>query len=498
MNAVINMNRLLLDTPLNEEQRGYAEIAMSSSELLLSLINDILDFSKIEAGKLELEQTAFNLADLVESVVKPMRLHAQDKGLVLESRIEPDVHLHLRGDRTRLHQIVLNFLNNAVKFTCQGRITVRVSAEEETEERFMLKISVSDTGIGIAKERMNRLFQAFSQADASTSRKYGGTGLGLAICRRLAERMGGQVGVVSEEGKGSTFWFKALLQKVAAEDISQHQQAALSSDSLPSAVSLLLVEDNKVNQHVALSILKHFGLKADVAENGVQALEMLRQKEYDLVFMDIQMPEMDGFEATRQIRGALGSEVIVVAMTADATKEDRDKCLAVGMNAYLPKPINRDHLFAVLQQQLAGSTGKKDMEVKMCETESPLPDNAATVSLDGLPVFDRADLVERLAGDEEGVDEFMAEFPSFLREDLKELKEALSGGDQDEIRRGAHKLKGMCANASVERLREVACQIECAAKENSIEAARSLLGLLEQEEAALLAHLEQKYGTPAS
>ena len=499
MNAVINMNHLLLDTPLNEEQRGYAEIAMSSSELLLSLINDILDFSKIEAGKLELEQKAFHLADLVDSVVKPMRLHAQDKGLFLESRIDSDMHLHLKGDPTRLHQIVLNFINNAVKFTKQGGITIRLTAEEETATRLLLKISVQDTGIGIAEEQMSRLFQAFSQADASTSRKYGGTGLGLAICRRLAERMGGKVGAVSEEGKGSTFWCTALLDKAAAEDMPKHHhQAAAAAQTLPFAPALLLVEDNKVNQYVALSILKKFGLKADIAENGIQALEMLRQKEYDLVFMDVQMPEMDGFEATRQIRSTLGSEVLIVAMTAEATKEDRDKCLSVGMNAYLSKPINREHLFAVLQQQLVGKTTKEDMEVKMCDTEATPPDSAATVSLDGLPIFDRADLVERLAGDEEGVDEFMTEFPSFLAQDLKELKDALNGGDQEEIRRGAHKVKGMCANASVERLREVVYQIECAAKENRTEAARSLLSLLEQEAAALLAHLEQRYGTIAS
>ncbi len=497
MNAVINMNRLLLDTRLNEEQRGYAEIAMSSSGLLLSLINDILDFSKIEAGKLELEQTAFSLADLVDSVIKPMRLHAEDKGLFLVSEIDPALHLHLTGDPVRLHQVVLNFLNNAIKFTCQGGITVRAAAEEETDKQLLLKISVSDTGIGIAKERMNRLFRAFSQADASTSRRYGGTGLGLAICRRLAELMGGKVGVISEEGKGSTFWFTAPLQKAAAAEISLRKQTAAAGQSLPSAVRLLLAEDNKVNQYVALSILKKFGLQADVAENGIQALEMLRQKEYDLVFMDIQMPEMDGFEATRQIRSTLGSEVLIVAMTADATKEDRDKCLSVGMNAYLPKPINREHLFAVLQQQLVGKIAKKDMEVKMCETEAIPPDNAETVSLDGLPVFDRADLVERLGGDEESVDEFMLEFPDILAEDLKELKDALTGGSQEDICRGAHKIKGMCANASVERLREVACQIECAAREDRTEAARSLLGLLEQEEAALLAHLAQRYGTTA-
>lgn len=498
MNAVINMNRLLLDTPLNQEQRGYAEIAMSSSELLLSLIKDILDFSKIEAGRLELENTGFNLIELIDSIVKPMQIHALDKGLTLQVVIEPNVHPYLTGDPVRLQQIILNFLNNAVKFTNQGSITFYASAENESEEQLLLKISVSDTGIGIADERKNRIFQAFSQADASTSRKYGGTGLGLVICRRLAELMGGQVGMESEEGKGSTFWFTVPLQKVAEQEICRQQQTALTTKSLPFTPRLLLVEDNRVNQYVALSILKKFALQADIAENGIQALEMLRQKEYDLILMDIQMPEMDGLEATQQIRSVLYSAVPIVAMTADATKEDRDKCLAAGMNAYLSKPVDRERLFRVLQQQLLGKKIQTDKEDKMSTSEKIQQDTPMSISLDNLPIFDRADLIERLDGDEEGVDEFMADFPVYLAEDLQELKQAMAAADQEGIRCGAHKVKGMCANASVERLREVACQIESAAKEHKIEAACSLLGLLEQEEATLLRYLEQKDQTDAS
>ncbi len=459
MNAIINLTRLLLETPLDRQQRKYAEIAMTSSELLLSLINDILDFSKIEAGRLELEHTAFALEELLESVISPMRLKAEEKGLYLKQEIVPQMHLYFAGDPVRLQQILLNFLNNAIKFTEHGGITVRIASQEEKADRILLKITVSDTGIGIPQEQMKRLFHSFSQADASTSRKYGGTGLGLTICKRLSEIMGGQVGVASEQGKGSTFWFTVLVQKISADAVVSETRKSRLHGSLSFVPALLLVEDNRINQYVALSILKKFGLNADIAENGVQALEMLRQKEYDFVFMDIQMPEMDGFEAARRIRDpssdVLRSDVPIVAMTADATKEDRDRCLAVGMNDYIPKPVNRERLCSVLQQQL-GERKKTDREQEpLIRTAEVQSDSATDISLEGLPIFDRADLMDRLGGDEEGIDEFMADFPGYLSEDIRGLKTALREEDQESIRSCAHKIKGMCANASMERLREV-------------------------------------------
>lgn len=496
MNAIINLTRLLLDTQLDQDQRRYAEISMNSSELLLSLINDILDFSKIEAGKLELEHTAFELRELVETVINPMRIKANKKGLYLELAIAPDVHPFVIGDPVRLQQILMNFLNNAIKFTECGGVKVRILLQEEQDKGLLLKICVHDTGIGIPKERMHRLFQSFSQADASTSRKYGGTGLGLAICKRLTELMGGQVGVTSEQGKGSTFWCTVLVEKATEDALVGKKEKSSDHKSLPLSSSLLLVEDNKINQYVALSILKKFHLEADVAENGVQALEMLRKKEYDLVLMDIQMPEMDGFETAQHIRqadsGVLQPDVPIVAMTADASKEDRDKCLAAGMNDYIPKPVNRERLLSVLQQQLSGAAAQQQGERKKVAEEQSQMETSVILSLDHLPIFDRAGLVQRLGGYEEGIDNFIRKVPDYLAVDIKELKDVLDKNDVEGILASAHKIKGMCANASAERVREVAYRIESAAKEGQIDTAQSLFSRLEQEEKALRHCLTQK------
>jgi CheY-like chemotaxis protein len=324
--------------------------------------------------------------------------------------------------------------------------------------------------------------------------------------------MGGQVEAVSEEGNGSTFSCTLLFGRTSADAVTGRTGTSLSGEALPFTPELLLVEDNRVNQYVARSILKKFGLQADVAENGQQALEILRQKEYDLVFMDIQMPEMDGFAATCRIRdqgsGVLCPYVPIVAMTADASREDREKCFAVGMNAYLAKPIDQDRLFAVLLQQLDGINTEKTEPDKRGEKEKNRPDihiKTAEADPDGLdsfvdsgdlpdnlPIFDRAVFLQRMGGDEKIIDEFMTYFPGYLAEDMKALQAALHEGETEHIRACAHKVKGMCANASAERLREVARRIEYAAKQGDTAAARSLSARLEQEEKALCRYLARK------
>ncbi|MBF0203651.1 MAG: PAS domain S-box protein, partial [Desulfamplus sp.] len=347
MNAIVNMNRLLLDTYLDAEQTEYAQTAMISSEIMLMLINDILDFSKIEAGKLELENTDFDLIEIVESVIKIMKLKAEEKKLCLTKTIDPDVHPYVAGDPLRIRQILLNFLNNAVKFTHKGDIAVRVSSENESDTHIALKFEISDTGIGIPEERMHLLFQPFSQTETSISRRYGGTGLGLVISKQLVELMGGQIEVESEAGVGSTFRFTALLEKRAKIKSNRTEEGTNASiatlngikastegwikasmATLPMAsLNILLAEDNDANQKVAMAILKKFGISADIVNNGIEAVEALRKKRYNLVFMDMQMPEMDGIEATTIIRnpssGALDPQVPIVAMTANASKEDR-------------------------------------------------------------------------------------------------------------------------------------------------------------------------------
>jgi CheY-like chemotaxis protein len=367
---------LLMDTDLNAEAREYAQIAHISGETLLSLINDILDSSKIEAGKLELEILSFDLRSTLKDTCDFLAIGAHEKGLELVCRVEPEVPLLLRGDPGRLRQILVNLGTNAVKFTCSGKITIQVSMDNEDERDVWLRFSVMDTGIGIPANRQDILFSPFTQLDGSTTRKYGGTGLGLAISKQLAELMGGRIGVESQEGKGSTFWFTAVFEKQPARpaiDGSLNEinggglAERLSSANAPSIsesakrkIRILVAEDNPVNQKVAQAMLKKMGLRADVVANGQEAVNALQIIPYDLVLMDCQMPEMDGFEATRAIRQggskALNPEVPIIAMTAFTMRGDRDKCIQAGMSDFIAKPVQQEGLTALLARWLAITT----------------------------------------------------------------------------------------------------------------------------------------------
>ena len=309
MNGVIGMTGLLLDSNLTAEQRRYADIVRSSGETLLSIVNNILDYSKIEAARMEIETIDFDLHSLIADLVATMAVQAHAKGLELSCRIDPNVPALLLGDPGRLRQILTNLVGNAIKFTHGGEVIIEASLESEKERAVVLRMAVRDTGIGIPEERRSMIFDKFTQADASTTRRYGGTGLGLAISRQLVGLMGGDMGVESKEGKGSTFWFTVPLQKQArGEALPAPQPSDVRGDrevkriGFEADVRILLVEDNATNQEVALGILKKLGVEADVAENGEEAIEALQATRYDLVLMDVQMPVMDGFEATRRIR----------------------------------------------------------------------------------------------------------------------------------------------------------------------------------------------------
>jgi PAS domain S-box-containing protein len=379
MNAILGMTSLALNTELTPRQRNFIEKAHRSADSLLGVINDILDFSKIEAGKLAIEATAFRLDEALEDLANAIGLKAQGKGIALRFDTDPAIPSILIGDPLRLGQILINLGNNAVKFTEQGEIVVKVRLVETKATQMMLQFSISDTGIGLSPEQQARLFQSFSQADNSTTRRFGGTGLGLAICKRLTELMGGRIWVDSAVGKGSVFHFTVRLshQPSGADGGIETPMANGSARfKTPRRLGLrradprhiehmrgahvLLVEDHAINQELALEILSSAGIVVDVAADGLEAVEQVRKTRYDAVLMDIQMPRMDGHEATRQIRKMPERKGLpIIAMTANVMPADREQALNAGMNDYIPKPIDIHELFA----KLARWTGIDDAPI---------------------------------------------------------------------------------------------------------------------------------------
>ena len=350
MTGVVGFANLLASTPLTPEQREYVDGIRSSGEALLTLINDILDFSKIEAGRLELESQPFDPRATVEKVVALLSPRADEKELRMAVTIDPHVPAAVSGDAGRLRQILINLLGNAIKFTDKGEVTLAVSASQPQEGRQRISFMVRDTGPGIAPEHQQRIFDSFSQLDASITRKYGGTGLGLAISKSLVEQMGGQVRVDSEPGHGATFCFSIVVEPVDHIPMSAAPAVKNGDAGKLPPLRIIVADDNPVNRKVAVSFLKRLGYQADAAANGLELLDRLRRATYDVVFMDVQMPEMDGLEATRRIRSELppSYQPRVVAMTAAAFPEDRARCMEAGMDDYVAKPVGLEELSAVL------------------------------------------------------------------------------------------------------------------------------------------------------
>jgi len=357
MNAIIGFSRLLMDRneKRNDEDKIHPNDLVQiqkiniSAKNLLTIINDILDFSKIDAGKLDLEIIDFDLRAAIDSVVSMLQENVLNKGIGLSVNYESNVPLYFKGDSVRLNQIILNLTNNAIKFTSEGGVVVNISMEEDFDAKVKLKFIVIDTGVGIPQDKQDNLFSAFTQADTSTTRQYGGTGLGLGISKRLVNMMGGEIGFISKHGEGSTFWFTVILKK--GEAPQKPKKVVLSNRVC--ALNILLVEDLLFNQELAVAVLdKH---NVTLADNGKKAIDILEKKSFDMVLMDIQMPVMDGFEATSIIRNrgsnVLDHDIFIVAMTAHATREDRKKCLACGMNDYLSKPLEPNDLFDLINKQ---------------------------------------------------------------------------------------------------------------------------------------------------
>jgi PAS domain S-box-containing protein len=370
MNAIIGMADLLMETPLDDEQRDYARTVQSCAESLMTIINDILDLSKVEAGKLDLNPVPFHLGECLDQTLKPLALRARQKGVAFTHDVLPGTPLGLVGDPARLRQVVTNLVGNAVKFTERGEVAVEVrNSEFRIPNSEFLLFSVRDTGIGIAPERRQAIFDAFSQGDGSTTRKYGGTGLGLTISKRLVEMMGGQIWVESAEGVGSAFHFTARFAPLPTPGPCQPppaRQSEIPHSPRPQPATterrrrILVAEDNAVNQRLATRLLEKMGYAVEIAENGRQAVAAHATGGFDLILMDVQMPEMDGLEATAAIRGAerlTGRHTPVVALTAHALHGDRERCLGAGMDEYLSKPIQRDQLAATLARILSGAAG---------------------------------------------------------------------------------------------------------------------------------------------
>lgn len=494
LNGIIGMTELVLNSGISGEQRDYLEMVKFSADNLLRHINNILDFSKIEAGKMELEEIEFDLRPLLSNTLKCMKVQTLGKNLRLSCSVSDDVPDKLLGDSLRLQQIFINLIGNAIKFTEQGEINLHVMpgqpphAGNDRESGCRLHFSVSDTGIGIAAEKIDSIFHAFTQADGSITRKYGGTGLGLAICSRIVTLMHGTIWVDSEIGTGSTFHFisnfgvarqsSGIFADREGTSTTPGQQEILSAGTRQK-LNILVAEDNPVNQRLTAGILKKYGHQVSLVSNGKEVLNVLRHTQFSMVLMDLQMPELDGIETTAIIRGGMypgiDPNLPIIALTAHTIKEGRDRCLASGMDGFISKPLNAKELIAIVQS-LADNTRCLVKQDSPCSPEA---------------VIDVEGVMDRLEGNTPLIKDIWMEFTRRLPSKIHSLKDAVEKKNSKLAEHEAHSLNGAARTVGAELLGNEARNMELAARNNELHMSAEILRNIENEaERALHALIE--------
>jgi two-component system sensor histidine kinase/response regulator len=500
INGIVGMTELALGTELTWGQREHLETIKTCADSLLTVINDVLDFSKIEAGKLDLERVAFSPRDALAETLRTMGWRARQKGLELTCQAATDVPEWLLGDPGRLRQVVLNLVGNALKFTEQGQITLSATVEPprvedgERPELVWLRVAVRDTGIGIPPEKQRQIFQAFEQADSSTTRLYGGTGLGLAICAKLVSIMGGRIGVESKPGEGSTFFFSVPLERAAAPEsapvehfVSKHGQPLAPAGP---SLSILLAEDHPVNQRVAVGLLERRGHAVTAVGDGQEAVDAIAMQRFDLVLMDVQMPRMDGLRATRIVRErerANGRHTPIIAMTARAMKGDREECLQAGMDDYLRKPIDPQTLFAMIERLKprtdivssgASAARRPASNAVSCEAESI---DVREVTGESSEVLDRASFLARVENDLDLLNEMVALFLDTTPRFLEEIERAIEQRDGGRLHHAAHALKRAMQSLGAVSAADRAFQLETLGRRGELSHAKPTLDALRDD-----------------
>lgn len=457
MHGIIGLTDLLMKTSLTKEQKEYLNSIRDSTDNLLVIINDILDISKIEAGKLRFEAIPFNLCSVIKSNIDLLRSKAEEKNLLIICSCSSKIPPMLKGDRVRLGQVLINLIGNAIKFTEKGKIEIKVELLKEEDSYVTIQFTINDTGIGIPANKLKSIFDSFTQASEDTTRKYGGTGLGLAIVKRLIELQDGSINVESKVGTGTKFTFTLSYLKEIENNLQLPQQDNNFSDEKLNGIKVLLVEDNPINSMIATKIMNEWGMQIDSAANGIDGIEKIKQNNYDLVLMDIQMPEMDGYEATRLIRKKLPdplNKTPVLAMTAHVSEVEKEKCTKSGMNDYISKPFNPVDLKKKIIKLVGnnGSDGDK-INSRMKKEENGL------INLD---------LLKMMSGENNDfVKEFIGVFLSSTPQSISTLLEHCKQGEWENIRQAAHKLKPTFTYIGLSELGTIAGKIEDLAKEKS-------------------------------